>query len=150
MSSPAFKPAHAQYAARVRESFARQRVMVTIGAELLSVSAGHVEIGLPYNAELTQQNGFIHAGITTTIADSAGGYAALSLFQDNEDVLTTELKLNLLAPADGERFVATGKVIKSGRTLTVCQVEVHACKGERTTLCAFGILSTMRLQSKPA
>lgn len=145
MQAHTFNPAYNHYAAQVRESFARQRVMVTIGAELLSVSPGQVQIGFAYKPDLTQQRGFIHAGITTTIADSAGGYAALSLFNEGEDVLTTELKFNLLAPADGEHFIATGQVIKSGRTLSICQVEIHAHKEQQATLCAFGILTTMRI-----
>jgi len=148
MQAHTFKPAHDHYVTQVRESFARQRVMATIGAELLSVLPGRVEIGLAYKPDLAQQHGFLHAGITTAIADSAGGYAALSLFAEGEDVMTTEFKLNLLAPADGERFVAAGQVIKSGGTLTICQVEVQSHKGRQATLCAFGILTMIRIRPR--
>lgn len=139
-------PAHNDYAAYVKDSFARQRIMRLLGAKLISVDPGKVDIELAANPELSQQNGFLHAGVTTTIADSAGGYAALSLCAKGENVLTTEIKLNFLAPADGNRFVATGRVIKSGRTLSVCQVEVHAFKADKSvTLCAYGTMSVMRV-----
>jgi len=134
-----------QYAERVRASFARQAVMRTIGAEITTVTPGLVEITLAYRPDLAQQNGFLHAGITTTIADSAGGYAALSVFGPAQDVLTTEIKLNLLAPADGSHFLARGRVIKSGKTLTVCQIEVHAQKDGKMSLCAYGLMTTMRM-----
>jgi len=134
------------YEERVRASFGRQAVMQTIGAGMTTVTPGMVEISLPYRADLAQQNGFLHAGITTTIADSAGGYAALSVFGPGQDVLTTEIKLNLLAPADGSHFLARGRVIKSGKTLTICQIEVHAHKDGKTSLCAYGLMTTMRMQ----
>lgn len=134
-----------QYEERVRASFNRQAVMHTIGAQMTTVTPGLVEISLAYRPDLAQQNGFLHAGITTTIADSAGGYAALSVFGPGQDVLTTEIKLNLLAPADGSHFLARGRVIKSGKTLTICQIEVHAQKGEKLTLCAYGLMTTMRM-----
>lgn len=140
------RPAHPEYASQVAASFARQNVMSTIGARLLSVEPGRVEIGLAYRADLGQQAGYLHAGITTTIADSAGGYACLSLFAADEEVLTTEIKLNLLAPAAGDHFVATGNVVKSGRTLSVCQVEVHTYKAGRPVLCAYGLMTTIRLK----
>lgn len=140
------QPAQDDYAAYVKDSFARQRVMRLFGAKLISVDPGKVDIELVANPELSQQNGFLHAGVTTTIADSAGGYAALSLCQKGENVLTTEIKLNFLAPADGNRFVATGRVIKSGRTLSVCQIEVHVFKNDKSvTLCAYGVMSVMRV-----
>lgn len=111
---------------RVRASFARQKVMATIGAVLRSVEPGKVEIQLPFSDRLTQQDGFLHAGITTTIVDSACGYAALSLMPPDSAVLTVEFKINLVAPARGALFVATGRVIKPGRTLTLCAGEVNA------------------------
>jgi len=131
--------------ARVLASFERQSIMRLIGAELGEVEPGRVEILLPYRADLCQQNGFLHAGISTTIADSAGGYAAYSLFEPGEDVLTSEFKMNFLAPADGERFVASGRVLKPGRRLSVCQVEMHAWRGERATLCLAGLMTTVRV-----
>lgn len=131
--------------ARVRDSFARQTVMAAFGATLGRVEAGRVEIELPFRFDLCQQNGYLHAGISTTIADSAGGYAALSLFDAGEDVLTAEFKMNFLAPADGDRFVATGQVIKSGRRLSICQVEVNALRGNNATLCVVGLMTVMRV-----
>ena len=114
------------------DSFGRQAVMATLGAELVKVEEGLVEIRLPFRADLTQQNGFLHAGISTTILDSACGYAALSTMPDNCDVLSVEFKVNLLAPASGEAFLARGRVVKAGRTLTVCQGELESLPLGRT------------------
>lgn len=130
---------------RVRDSFARQTVMAAFGARLARVEAGQVDIELPFRADLCQQNGYLHAGISTTIADSAGGYAAFSLFEAGEDVLTSEFKMNFLAPAEGERFVATGRVVKPGRRLTVCQVEMRAHRGTQVTLCLVGLMTAVRV-----
>jgi uncharacterized protein (TIGR00369 family) len=116
---------------RVRASFAKQRVMATIGATLDSVEPGAVTISMPPNPGLTQQHGYLHAGIIAAIADSACGYAALSLMPDDAAVLSVEFKTNMLAPADGERFVARGKVIKPGRTIMVCDATVHAVRKGR-------------------
>ena len=107
--------------ARVRESFARQQYMATIGAQLLRVARGVVEIELPVSERLTQQHGFLHAGVVAGATDSACGYAALTLMDADAAVLTVEFKINLLAPAAGERLIARGRVIRSGRTLTVCR-----------------------------
>jgi uncharacterized protein (TIGR00369 family) len=115
-----------QIEARVRESFARQQAMVTIGASLRSVRAGEVEIELPFDARLTQQHGFIHAGVTAMIVDTACGFAALSLMPADAAVLTTEFKMNLLAPAQGARFLARGRVVRPGKKLMVCLGEVFA------------------------
>jgi uncharacterized protein (TIGR00369 family) len=116
---------------RVRASFAKQRVMQTIGATLDSVEPGAVTISMAPNPALTQQHGYLHAGIIATIADSACGYAALSLMPDDAAVLSIEFKTNMLAPADGERFIARGRVIKPGRTIFVTDATVHAVrKGE--------------------
>lgn len=111
---------------RVRESFARQAFMATLGAQLTRVADGEVTIELPFRADLTQQVGALHAGVTTAIADSACGYAALTKMDEGADVLSAEFKVNLLAPAVGDRFVATGRVVKSGRTLTVVRGDVIA------------------------
>lgn len=119
-------PADPDFADRVRASFARQRVMRLIGATLARVEPGVVEIHLPFRADLTQQHGYLHAGIVTTICDSACGYAAFSLMASGSGVLTVEYKVNFLAPASGDRFVARGTVTKPGRTLTFCQGEVWA------------------------
>lgn len=108
------------YVARVRDSFSRQRVMQTLGAELTRVDPGEVEIVLPFRADLTQQHGFLHAGVVITVLDSALGYAAYSLMPPGHAVLSVEIKTNLLAPAKGDRLVAVGRVVRAGRTLTVC------------------------------
>lgn len=110
----------------MRASFACQEVMTTIGAALTRVSAGEVDIELPFRQDLTQQHGFLHAGIVTTIVDSACGYAALSLMPAEASVLTVEYKVNLLSPARGALMIARGRVLKPGRTLTVCAGDVVA------------------------
>jgi uncharacterized protein (TIGR00369 family) len=107
--------------ARVRRSFARQEFMATIGAELVHVAAGEVDIAVPFSDRLTQQDGYLHAGAVAGALDSACGYAALTTMAAEAEVLTVEFKINLLAPAAGERLVARGRVLRSGRTLTVCR-----------------------------
>jgi uncharacterized protein (TIGR00369 family) len=108
---------------RVRESFGRQAFMATIGAELFSVTPGAVEIKLPFGRHLTQQNDFLHAGVITSVLDSACGYAALSVAPEKAEVLSVEFKINLLAPAVGESFVARAQVKRAGKTLTVCTAD---------------------------
>ncbi len=144
-----FTSADPNFADRVRDSFARQSIMELIGAQLSRVEPGLVEIALPYRADLCQQHGFFHAGVTSTIADSAGGYAAFSLFPADASVLTTEFKINLLAPADGERLRALGRVLKPGRTLTICEVEVFALKDGREKLCAKLLQTLMTMHGRP-
>ncbi len=144
-----FEAADAQFAARVRDSFARQTIMELIGAELVSVAPGEVVIELPYRADLCQQHGYFHAGVTSIIADSAGGYAAFSLFPADASVLTVEFKINLLSPADGERLRAVGQVVKPGRTLTVCDVAVYAIKDGEARLCAKLAQTLMCLAGRP-
>jgi uncharacterized protein (TIGR00369 family) len=123
--------------ARVRASFGRQRMMQTLGAELTAVRPGEVEIVLPFSDDLTQQHGFLHAAAVTAIVDSACGYAAFTLMPPDVEVLSVEFKVNLLAPAVGERFVAVGRVLRAGRTITVCNGEVHAEDGaSRKLICA--------------
>ena len=107
--------------ARVRESFGRQAFMATLGAELVHVGDGEVDISLPFSERLVQQDGFLHAGVVAGATDSACGYAALTRMDAGAEVLTVEFKRNLLAPAAGERLVARGRVVRSGRTLTVCR-----------------------------
>lgn len=113
-------------ARRVEASFARQTIMQTLGASLERVAPGEVEIALPVTSKVSQQHGFVHAGAVATIADSAAGYAALTTMPEGAGVLTAEFKINLLAPAAGERLVAVGRVVKAGRTLTIAQAEVFA------------------------
>lgn len=110
---------------RVQDSFDRQGLMAHLGARLTHIGPGRVHITLPARPEVTQQHGYVHAGATSAIADSAGGYAALTLFDEESDVLTVEYKINLLAPAAGDHLEAIGIVLKPGRTLTVCRLEVY-------------------------
>jgi uncharacterized protein (TIGR00369 family) len=110
----------------VRASFARQKIMRTIGAELTSVTPGIVEIEMPFSADLTQQHGFLHAGVISTALDSACGYAAFSLMPPEAAVLTIEFKVNLLAPGRGERFLFRGEVTKPGRTILVADGQAYA------------------------
>ena len=136
------------FAAKVRDSFDRQNAMGFIGAQLTRVEPGHVEIELPYREELTQQHKFFHGGITTMIADSAAGYAAYSMFPPDSSVLTVEFKMSLLAPAAGEKLIASGKVVKPGRTLTLCDVEVHAVMDGKKTLVLKGLETLICLHNK--
>jgi uncharacterized protein (TIGR00369 family) len=131
-----FEPRNPDWEATVRGSFARQKVMQLIGAEMGALTPGHCEIRLPFRDDLTQQNSYFHAGITGTIVDSAGGYAGYTLMPQGSDVLTVEFKLNLLAPADGDYLVAEGQVLKSGRNLIIARGEVYAIKNGRATHCA--------------
>jgi uncharacterized protein (TIGR00369 family) len=119
-------PADPEFAARVQSSFDRQAFMRTVGARLVSIAPGHVVIEWPFSSDLTQQHGFLHAGVVAAVADSACGYAALSLMPEGVDVLSVEFKVNLMKPAAGERFRAVGKVVRAGRTLSVCGAEVQA------------------------
>ena len=148
MTGP-FQPGTPDFEARVRASFNRQGVMHLIGARMTRVEPGMVEIELPFRDDLTQQHGFIHAGIASTIADSAGGYAGLTLFPPGSSVLTVEFKMNLIAPADGEELIATGRVIKPGRTLTICELEVVAVKNGKAKPCARGLQTLICLKDRP-
>jgi len=143
-----FVPAHPGFADRVRESFARQGAMRLIGAKLVRIEPGAVDIGLGHRDDLTQQHGYIHAGVLSAIADTAGGYAGFTLFPAEASVLTVEYKINLLAPGDGESFVAEGRVIKPGRTLCIVRGEVYAIRGERRSLCALMQQTLMVMHGK--
>jgi len=127
---------------RVQDSFACQPVLATIGATLTRVRSGEVTIELPIRSDLTQQHGFVHAGIVTLVADTACGYAALTLMPPLAAVLSVEFKVNFLSPATGEKLIARGWVIKPGKTIMVCQGEVHARNGGEDKLVAI-ILATM-------
>ena len=131
---------------KVRESFGRQALMATIGAELASVMPGAVEIRLPFGRHLTQQNDFLHAGVIASILDSACGYAALSVAPGKE-VLSVEFKVNLLSPAVGESFVARAQVKREGRTLTVCTADAFALQAGKETLVATMTATIMNLMS---
>lgn len=144
-----FSPRTPDFQERVQLSFAQQSVMNLIGAELVKVVPGEVEIQIPYRKDLTQQHGFLHAGIITTVVDSACGYAALTLMPADASVLSVEFKMNFLSPAKGERFVAIGKVVKPGRTITVCSGEVFAVDEEGSKLIATMSATMMMLQGRP-
>jgi uncharacterized protein (TIGR00369 family) len=126
----------------VRESFARQTFMATIHAELVRVAAGEVDLKVPHDPRLSQQHGFLHAGVVTAAVDSACGYAALTLMAEEAEVLTVELKINLLEPATGHSLLARGRVLRSGRTLTVCRGEAVVVNEAAETIVAT-LLTTM-------
>jgi uncharacterized protein (TIGR00369 family) len=126
----------AALAHRIGTSFGKQSFMTTLGARLTRIAAGEVEIALPVSGHLSQQHGFVHAGAVSSIADSAAGYAALSLMPEGAGVLTVEFKINLLAPAAGETLLAKGRVVKAGRTLTLATAEVFAVRDGASKLCA--------------
>jgi uncharacterized protein (TIGR00369 family) len=134
---------------RVRSSFAKQSVMNLIGAELVKVLPGEVEIIIPFRDDLAQQHGFMHGGIITTIVDSACGYAALSLMPTDASVLTVEFKVNFLSPAKGERFIARGKVVKLGQTIIVTSGEVFSLNENTQKLVALMTATMMVLQDRP-
>jgi uncharacterized protein (TIGR00369 family) len=141
-------PVAANYEERIRSSFARQGLMRTIGASLGSITPGLVEIELRPHPAISQQHGFVHAGAVSAIADSAAGYAALSLMPAGRGVLSTEYKINLLAPAVGDRIVARGRVVKAGRTLTVAQTEVFAESDGEEKLIALLTATMMTVQGR--
>ncbi len=143
------EPADPKIENRTRASFARQGLMAHLGAEMTQVLCGQVTIRLPFRPELTQQHGFFHAGGTSAIADSAGGYAGFTLFPEGSSVLTVEFKLNLIAPARGDYLEATGRVIKSGRTLTICQLDVWAISGDARKHVAAGMQTLICMHDTP-
>jgi uncharacterized protein (TIGR00369 family) len=146
---PAWVPADPGYVARVRQSFDRQSAMRLIGARLTEVRAGHCTIELACREELTQQHGYVHAGIVGTIADTAGGYAGFTLFPADSEVLTVEFKLNLVNPAAGDRLIAVGEVVKPGRTLVITRGEVHAERAGVRTLCSIMQQTLMVVRAQP-
>jgi uncharacterized protein (TIGR00369 family) len=133
---------------RIRSSFAKQGLMATLGATLASVSPGVVEIELTPAKPISQQHGFVHAGAISAIADTAAGYAALSLMPVGRGVLTTEFKINLVAPAVGDRIRAVGRVVRAGRTLTLAQAEVFADKDGRSSLIALLTATLMTVEGR--
>jgi uncharacterized protein (TIGR00369 family) len=138
------------WARKVRDSFARQSAMELIGARLGPIAPGRCEIELPYRRDLCQQHGYLHAGIVTSIADSAAGYAAFSLMSAGASVLTVEFKVNLMAPGEGERFRACGQVLRAGRTLLVAEAEVDAETNNERRPIARMLATFMCLQGKGA
>ena len=142
-------PNDLNYAERVRASFGRQHVMAWIGAELTGIGPGRCEIRLPFNPELTQQHGFVHAGIVGMIGDTAAGYAAYTLMPADSSVLTVEYKMNLMAPATGELLIARGEVLRAGRTLVVARADVFAVSAGRESACASLLQTLMTMHGKP-
>jgi uncharacterized protein (TIGR00369 family) len=141
----AFIPQDPEYETRVRRSFARQRAMQTFRAELARIAPGEVEIEMPFGEELTQQHGYLHAGIIAAIVDSACGYAALTLTPPGTEVLSIEFKLNLLSPAVGERFVARARVKRAGRNITVCVGDLFAQSEAEEKLVATMLATMMQV-----
>jgi uncharacterized protein (TIGR00369 family) len=139
-----------EFEKKVRDSFGRQLFMSMIEAEMVSVERGKVEIRFPFHSKLTQQNGFVHAGAITSIMDSACGYAALSVAPREADVLSVEFKVNLLAPAVGESFVARALVKRAGRTLAVCTSDAFALAAGKEKLIATMLATIMNLDRKSA
>jgi uncharacterized protein (TIGR00369 family) len=144
-----FEPADPNFEKRVRGSFARQQIMTLLKAKVVRVAAGEVDVELAVRPEVTQQHGFVHAGVVTTIVDSACGYAALSLMPAGTGVLSVEFKTNLLAPAKGERLVAKARVLKPGRNITVCAGDVFAVDGGKETLAATMLATMMVERDRP-
>ena len=131
-----FVPRDPRFEPRVRESFARQAIMQTFGALLEDIAPGRVSIRLPFRDDLTQQHGFLHAGAIAAVADSACGYAALTLMPANAGVLSIEFKVNMLAPAKGDAIIARAEVIRAGRTIMVCRADVCAVESGQEKLVA--------------
>ena len=146
---PKFEPRDPDFEARVRNSFSCQPAMRTLGAVLGRVNPGEVEIEMPYRTDLSQQHGFIHGGITTAILDSACGYAAFSLSAPDTAVLTVEYKVNFIAPAKGERFVARGEVVRPGASITVCKGDVVAIEDGEEKLVTTMLSTLMLLPNRP-
>lgn len=143
-----FAAVDAEYESRVRESFSRQGLMKHLGAELAVLGAGHAEIHVPFRIEVTQQHNYFHAGVSGAIADSACGYAAYTLMPANSSVLTAEYKMNLLAPADGEKLMARARVLRSGKTLKICAADVYVLKSGEEIHCATMLATVMCLAGK--
>jgi len=133
------------FAQRVRANFAKQNVMGLLGASIARLEPGAVDLRMPHDARLTQQDGYLHAGIVTTLVDSAGGYAAYTLMPAESSVLSVEFKLNFMAPAKGHSYTGKGRVLRSGRTLTVVSFEAVAHGPDGDTVCATGLATMMCL-----
>lgn len=137
------EPSDPDWERKIRDSFARQGAMATIGARLMRVAPGEAEIAVERGPAIGQQHGYVHGGVVGMIADSAGGYAGYSMMPPGGSVLTVEYKMNLLSPADGDTILARGRVVKPGRTLVVAQVDVVSIKGGREKPCALMVQTLM-------
>jgi uncharacterized protein (TIGR00369 family) len=146
MKAEPFQVSNPDFEQSVRASFARQGLLIHLGAQLTGIAAGRVEIELPFSTDLTQQHGYFHAGAVTSIVDTACGYAALTLMPPGSEVLTIEYKVNFVSPARGDKLIATGRVVKPGSQVTVCQGEVLALGEGEHKLCAT-MLATMILRT---
>ena len=144
-----FQPKDPNFEQKVKSSFERQGFIALIGAELAMLKPGYCEIRLPYRKILSQQHGFFHAGVIGTLADNSGGYAAFTLMPEDSSILTVEYKLNLIAPGEGEGLIARGRVVKSGRTLSICSTEVNVMKGGVESLCATCLMTLIALLGRP-
>lgn len=143
-----FEPRDPDWEAKVRVSYAKQGVMDLIGAQLIELRPGYCEVHLPWRPDLTQQNGYFHAGVISTVVDTAAGYAGFTLMPPGSSVLSVEFKLNLLSPGDGELLIATGEVIKSGKTLVITRGEAYVVKGDKTTHCSTMQQTLMTMHGK--
>ena len=144
-----FKPAYEDYKKKVTDSFNSQGFMELINAELVKVEPGFCEIHVPYDQSLTQQHGFFHAGVISTIADNCAGYASFSLMEENSSILTVEFKLNLISPGEGEKLIGRSNVLKNGKTLTICRSEVYVLKDGIEKLCGASQSTLIELKDKP-
>lgn len=142
------KPKYNHFEKKVRESFGRQKFMELIHAKLIKIAPGFCEIHIPFDLTLTQQHGFFHAGIISTVADNAAGYASFSLMEESSSILTVEFKLNLLSPGDGEMLIGRSNVVRNGRTLTVCRSDVFIMKNGKEKLCAASQSTLIELKNK--
>ncbi len=142
------EPANRRFEQAARSSFESQRLMATLGARMTRVAAGEVEIRVPFRSDLTQQHGFLHAGVLSSALDSACGYAAFTLMPEGAGVLTVEFKINLLAPARGEELVARARVLRAGRTLTVCEGEAAMMSGGKEKPVATMLATVMTVRDR--
>jgi uncharacterized protein (TIGR00369 family) len=143
---PVYEPMHADFENLIRQNFAAQPMMKTIGATIETVEPGAVVIRLPFHDHLTQQNGYLHAGVVTTVLDTACGYAAFTLAPEGSNILSVEFKVNLLSPSRGDSFLATARVLKAGKTLTICEGELSAFEADRDSKLVAVMTATMIAQ----
>jgi uncharacterized protein (TIGR00369 family) len=146
---PGFVPVDPDFEARIRLSFSRQTLMTTLGATIERVHPGEVDIHLPITPGITQQHGYVHAGAMASIADSSCGYAAATLTPADTNVLAVEFKINLMAPATGDKLIARGRVIRAGRTLTVCQSDIVSVGASGEKLVAILTATIMNVKDRP-
>ena len=142
-----YVPETPEFETMVRDSFSKMAMMDFLGAKLSSVEPGAVEVQISHRKELLQQHGLFHGGVTTTILDSAGGYAAFSLFKPGDEILTVEYKVNFIAPANGDKLIARGEVVKIGKSLSITRGEARVIKSGKETLCAVMQQTMMRINN---